>query len=172
LFSPLNKDFKNIKMKYRRLNSNELADLENEFVRFLVANGIDAAHWTRLKTKQPDEAIKMIDIFSDMVFETSLKKVKYLKARSQSDLKLFHCLPNRIELIALEAKPKSSFDFTKDVELRSLFNALADAADDKLTVYKAQKNYEKEREQALFQLMEDGCLICDGHLFEMLNKAF
>jgi Family of unknown function (DUF6495) len=159
-------------MKYRRLNSNELADLEAEFVRFLIANGIDAAHWTRMKAHQTQEALEMIDIFSDMVFETSLKKVKYLKARSTSDLKLFHCSPNQIELIALEAKPKSSFDFTKDVELRTLLSALADAADDKLTVYKAKKNYQKERERALFELMEDGCLICDGHLFEMLNKAF
>jgi Family of unknown function (DUF6495) len=159
-------------MKYRRLNSNELADLESEFVRFLIANGIDAAHWTRMKTQQIQEALKMIDIFSDMVFETSLKKVKYLKARSTSDLKLFHCQPNQIELIALEAKPKSSFDFTKDVELRTLLSALTDAADDKLTVYKAQKNYQNDRERALFELMEDGCLICDGHLFEMLNKAF
>jgi hypothetical protein len=159
-------------MKYRRLNSKELTDLESEFVRFLVANGIDAAHWTRMKSQQTQEALKMIDIFSDMVFETSLKKVKYLKARSKSDLKLFHCSPTQIELIALEAKPKSSFDFTKEVELRTLLSALTDAADDKLTVYKAQKNYQKEREIALFELMEDGCLICDGHLFEMLNKAF
>jgi hypothetical protein len=159
-------------MKYRRLNSQELTDLESEFVRFLVANGIDAVHWTRMKTQQTEDALEMIDIFSDMVFETSLKKIQYLKARSASDLKLFYCAPNQIELIALEAKPKSRFDFTKDVELRTLLNALTDAAEDKLTVYKAQKTYQSDRERALFELLEDGCLICDGHLFEMLNKAF
>ena len=44
-------------------------NLKEDFVDFLVVNGIDAEEWTKLKSNNPDKAQHIIAQFSDVVFE-------------------------------------------------------------------------------------------------------
>ena len=54
-------------MKYTRIPSDELEKLEDEFVNFLVVNGITADDWVAIKENEPMNAAEIVDQFSDVV---------------------------------------------------------------------------------------------------------
>ena len=66
-------------MKYRILNSKELEPLKDDFIKFLSANTVTGEDWAKIKSNKPNEALKLIEIFSDIVWERSLEKIKYLE---------------------------------------------------------------------------------------------
>ncbi len=76
-------------MKYRRLSTDELQELEKEFVHFLVSNGIAADDWVKLKEEENDKAEALIDTFSDVVMEKVLGKVDFLEKREKSSVLFF-----------------------------------------------------------------------------------
>lgn len=152
-------------MKYRRLTTIELEKLENRFVQFLVSNTITSDDWSKIKKDEPDKAEKLIDIFSEMMFETSLKKVEYLKFSEPKDFKVFRCGEDTIKLIGLSANENVPVDFTQPFNTQDLMQYL-----DGLSIYHSEKKYLNNREQELFRMMETGCLITDGHLFGILEK--
>jgi Family of unknown function (DUF6495) len=154
-------------MKYRRLTDIELGKLENRFIQFLVANTITGDDWAKIKVEKPEEASKLIDIFSEMMFETSLKKVEYLKFSEPKDIKIFHCGANSITLMGLTADDKTPVDFTQPFDTKQIMNNI-----DGLSIYRSEKKYTGNREQELFKMMETGCLITDEHLFGMLEKLY
>ena len=67
------------KNNYRRLNTEELASLEKEFIDFLVVNGITAPDWEQMKKDNPENSDQMIELFSEVVFEGIFRKTKFLK---------------------------------------------------------------------------------------------
>ena len=152
-------------MKYRRLTADELQRLENRFVQFLVSNTITADDWVKIKREKPEQAERLIVIFSEMMFETSLKSVQYLKFTEPKDLKVFHCETDKITLIGLTADEKLDIDFTQGIDSQKLMRNL-----EGLSIYQQQKKYKGNREEELFRMMETGCRISDGHLFGILEK--
>lgn len=152
-------------MKYRRLTIEELKNLEQRFIQFLVANTITGADWAKLKTDEPEQASRLIDIFSEMMFETSLKKVQYLKNRETKEIQVFRCDADKIVLMGLVADEKTPVDFTKLVDLKEIMNYT-----EGLSIYRNEKTYDGNREQELFKMMETGSLISDSQLFDLLEK--
>ena len=150
--------------KYRRLNIEELKELEKEFVDFLVLNGIPGADWQKMKTKSPEKADQMIDLFSDVVFEGILRKVKFLDFRSKKMIHTFQCLEEKIILVGMQADENSSADFLDQSYIQT---ALANPPDD-IRVYTTEKKYNKERSRELFDMISNGCVISDGKLFKTL----
>ncbi|MEL7221363.1 MAG: DUF6495 family protein, partial [Bacteroidota bacterium] len=82
-------------MKFRRLTLEELNELEQDFVQFLVANTVTGPDWERIKTEQPDKAESLIELFSDIVFEKIIKGVRYLEFKTMDDIKTFQCLEDK-----------------------------------------------------------------------------
>lgn len=154
-------------MKYRRLTDIELGKLENRFIQFLVANTITGDDWAKIKVEKPEEASKLIDIFSEMMFETSLKKVEYLKFSEPKDIKIFQCGVDAITLMGLTADDKTPVDFTQSFDTKQIMQYI-----DGLSIYRSEKKYVGNREQELFKMMETGCLITDEFLFGMLEKLY
>lgn len=152
-------------MKYRRLSIEELQNLEQRFIQFLVANTITGADWTKIKQKDPEKASRMIDIFSEMMFETTLKKVKYLKSRTAKEIKVFKYDEDKIILMGLVADEKTPVDFNQLVDLKEIMNHT-----EGLSIYRTEKKYDTNREQELFNMMESGSLITDNQLFDLLEK--
>jgi hypothetical protein len=148
--------------KFRRLTIDELEELKDEFINFLTVSGIYADDWQKILKKQPVAADNFIDNFSDLVFEKSLKKIKYLENKSDKDLKLFKCLDDKIQLIGLEVKEGSEFSF------ENAFQSLDDYQMDILK-YKTEKAYRPERSVELYNMMQAGCTDSDGVLFESLS---
>ena len=55
-------------MKYRILSSKELEPLKDDFIRFLSANTVTGEDWAKIKSNKPNEALKLIEIFSVLEF--------------------------------------------------------------------------------------------------------
>ena len=66
-------------MKYRRLSKEQFEELHKEFINFLATQSLTAEEWSKLKLEKPELASKEMDIFSDLVWESVLSKVKYLE---------------------------------------------------------------------------------------------
>lgn len=158
-------------MKYRRLRPEELAELESEFIQFLAANTITGEEWEKIKKETPDKAERLIELFSDIVFEKTLSNIQYLEHKSPRDIKTFHCLPDKIVLNGLRIKGDSALDFTQQTDPHQMLQLLQ-LSGAGLQLYTAEKKYQDSREQELFRLMESGALISrDGALFKTLEAA-
>ncbi len=155
-------------MKYRRLTGEELEELEKEFVRFLATNSIPAGEWERLKSERPKEVERLIQVFSDLVFERTLREVRYLEFKTARDIKTFHCLPDKIVMIGLMIDGDSQLDFTAGQDPSQML-ALLQLSGARLKMYTAEKHYGKERELELFDMLESGARISkDGQLYRTL----
>jgi hypothetical protein len=150
--------------KYRYLSLEELQELEKEFVEYLVLNGITADDWEKLKAEDPEKADKVIELFSDVVFESILRKVEYLEYRTPHEVRTFQCLPDRLVVVGMKAENDPEIDFTDSGFIQSAMENPPSS----LRVYTTEKHYEKPRELALFEMTEAGCIISDGRLFKTL----
>lgn len=156
-------------MKYRRLTNEELAELESEFVRFLVSNTVTGDDWVKIKKENPERAEGLIEIFSDIVFDKTISKVEYLEMKTPKDLKIFKCNKEDIELMGLKVEGNSDLDFTQNISPEEMMAKLQ-SSDAKLQMYSANKKYKDDnRLQEIFQMMQWGSLISDGKLFHLLR---
>lgn len=153
--------------KYRALTTEELQEMEKEFVDFLVINGVTADDWVRLKEEEKDKAEGIVDAFSDMVLETILQQVHYLEIRSSHDLKTFQCGAEGMTLMGLRAPEHLAIDFRDETFLQ---NALLQPPAE-LELYTTTKTYSEPRELEIFKLTEQGCAVTDGKLFKGLSLA-
>jgi len=146
-------------MKYRRLSSEELSELEKEFIDFLIVNGVTADVWVDLKADDKEKADSIIDSFSDVVFEGILRKTQYLDFVTPTSVKSFQCLANEIVLVGLDSEVSSGIDFTKN-DWQSDFSDLK--------IYNSSKQYKNSREEELFNMIQNGASISNGELFKQL----
>lgn len=149
-------------MKYRKLSSVELKELEKEFIDFLIVNGITADVWVDLKEKDVSKAESIMDSFSDVVFEGVFRKVKYLEFVTPTSLKCFQCLETEIVLVGLDSEGSSEIDFTTENWMSNL---------DNVKIYNSSKPYSEVRELELFNMVQKGASISDGTLFKKLCLA-
>lgn len=156
-------------MKYRRLTSAELQDLETEFVQFLVANTVTSEEWVQLKENEPEKAEQLIELFSDVVFEKVISGVEYLEVKSPRDLKTFHCQDDKIVLLGLRINGETQLDFTQNPDPQQMMQQLQ-LSGAKLQLYSAEKGYQPNRNEELFRMMQAGALISkDGFLYKTLE---
>lgn len=150
--------------KYRALDLVELESLEKEFVDFLVLNGIMHDDWIKMKNEDPAAAQKMTELFSDVVWESILRKAKHLDFRSSHSIKCFQCLDEKIVLVGIDSKD-TDMSTEKFAQMKT-----QDYPDD-IEVYTTEKKYAKNREQEIFDMINWGCEISDGQLFKKLCLA-
>ena len=156
-------------MKYRRLSMEELKELEPDFIRFLASNSIAGDDWVKMKENNPEKSNQLIDHFSDLIFERTLKKVEHLEFKTPNDIKLFHCMEDKIVMLGLFVEGHSNLDFTKPTDPKLMIEQLKQSSA-QLKLYQAEKQFSKQREMELFEMMENGCLISKGDLFYTLQK--
>ena len=152
--------------KYRLLNKEELQGLEKEFIDYLVLNGIPAEDWEKMKSDTPNSAQRIVDLFSDVVFEKILRGVKFLEIHEKKAVRSFSCGTEEIEMITMELEEESA-DFTDPAFIsKAMNNPPSD-----LLIYKTDKPYSQERELEIFDMIEKGCLVSNGKLHETLEIA-
>ena len=132
-------------MKYSRIPTDELKELEEEFINFLVMNGITADDWVAIKENEPLNADEIINQFSDVVWESILRSTKYL---------------NKVE-------EQSAYYFKCDAE--TIFLKKVDKLESTAELLSTSKAYNKVRELELFDMIQSGCTISDGADFEALG---
>lgn len=153
-------------MKYKRLPKTELEKLEKEFINFLAVNSITADDWKE-KQATNDESIELlIDDFSDMIYHRVMHKINFIDHRSVSELKVFNTNKEKIILYGLRIND-NSFDLTDGNDLEKIFNGNIPNG---LEVYRMEKQYSKERELEIFEMLERGCCVVDKKLYTFLEK--
>lgn len=153
-------------MKYRQLTKEQFSELHKEFSTFLATQQIDEKEWSIIKSEKPEMAEEELNIFSDVVWEDVLTKVKYLEHISKNQLNLFKC--NSKEILRIYIKIN---DEKRNVLQVEDFNWFKDnPLHDSIEYFKAAKKYTKERNSEIFQLIEMGSQISQGELFNSIFK--
>ncbi len=156
--------------KFRRLRRDELEEVKPQFIKFLSVNGIDAPNWVRIKAEDPRRADALILQFSQIVFSGVIERVEYLIQRKPNDLRTYRTGPEKIEMRGILISGETTVDLT-DTEIapEEIFARLRDdGARPKL--YHAERAYLPiGRDQDIFLRMEEGALIDNGDLFQLLD---
>ena len=156
-------------MKYHRLNADELAVLEPEFIKFLIVNGIDGADWTRIKTNDAAHADEMLDVFSDMILEGTLKNISFLDVVLDKVIYAFQCDQENITLNALELVGDGDFTFRNNFSATTL-SELLDAQLIEVKAFTQQKSYQPDRNTELYKMIQNGMSISNGEWFMAIEK--
>ena len=151
--------------KYRLLTKDELHSLEPDFIKYLVLNGITKEDWVKLKANELEKAEKIMELFSDVVFQKILRNIKYLDFYDIHSIKCFKCEEEQIFLIGMDTKDEN-YDFTTP-------EGVARAQDhppSDLQVYTTSKAYNKDRQLEIFNMLESGCIISEGKIYNSLGE--
>lgn len=98
-------------MKYRRLSQEELAPLNEEFLKYLLVANITPEQWEELKQNNLEACGKHLDVFSDLVFEKILDDIHFVDRILPKRIEVYHFMSKSILMYALEPKED---DFTFD----------------------------------------------------------
>jgi hypothetical protein len=148
-------------MKYARLTKEQFEELHQEFINFLATQSITADEWKKLKIEKPEVAEQELDIFSDLIWEGVLNKVKYLEHISPKQLMLFHVSEAFMELIAIKVD-EESIDITTEYGYKWLQQNLHD---DSVNLYTSTKAITDDRNKDIFVLIQQGSVITKGELY-------
>ena len=158
-------------MKFRRLTNEELAELEKEFVNFLVINTVTAQDWEIMKEANPTQAEEYIEQFSDLVIYKVLKSITYLEHRTEKDLIVFHCLEEAIEMIGVSISGDVDVDFNNEASVASML-LNSSMLDGNVKAFRNTKSYTQDRETEVFEMIQNGCFITDEKLFTTLKTIY
>lgn len=139
----------------------ELSSLEKEFIDFLVINGIVADDWEKLKKEKPQNASALVDSFSDVIYEASMRKVQYLDIVLPREIMSFYCQPDQIVLVGISTTDDVDFTKLDDLTHWSDLNA-------ELEIFTKTKSYSPSRELEIFQMIEKGAKPSDSQLFNSI----
>ncbi|MGO3182153.1 MAG: DUF6495 family protein [Aequorivita sp.] len=153
-------------MKYARLTKEQFEELHQEFINFLATQSITADEWTELKANKPELAEQELDVFSDLIWEGVLKKVKYLEHISPKQLMLFRITDAFMELIAIKIE-SDSVDITTEYGYKWLQQNLHD---DVVNLYTSTKAIKEDRNKDIFALIQQGSVITKGELYNYFSE--
>ncbi len=152
-------------MKYKRLTKEQFEELHKEFTTFLATQSIDKAEWDKIKAEKPEVAEQELDVFSDLIWEGVLTKANYLEHFSKNHIFLFHCQEKFIQSIVLKAL-EPQVDFMAKEGLQWLSDNLFT---DTVEIHLGKKEYQAERNAAIFDLIKEGAILSDGQLYLQIN---
>lgn len=153
-------------MKYKRLTKEQFEALHPEFINFLASQSIDKNEWDTIKSEKPEVAEQELDVFSDLIWEGVLTNANYLEHFSKSHIFLFHCQETLIQSIVLKAL-EPHVDFMQKEGLQWLSDNMFT---DMVEIHLGKKEYQEERNTAIFDLIKQGAILSDGQLFLQINS--
>ncbi len=154
-------------MKYTRLTKQQLEELQPEFITFLATQSITGNEWQEIKQEKPAVAEQELDVFSDLIWEGVLNKVRYLENISAKQMHLFDCAEKEMKLISvkvmnpdIDLTTKIGFDWFKK-NWQSDFVEYLTAS----KAYGTDKNVDK------FGLIHQGAVITKGDLYRWFENV-
>lgn len=153
-------------MRFKRLPLSDLQQLEKEFINFLASSGITADDWKEISKNDATKADELIDLFSDIVFEKVFIGVRYLDFRGKNEFKAFHLMEEEIHLIGIELPIGTDIDFNESAEFNNFFNNIPKGT----KIVSTSKKYVGNREDEIYEMMENGCCVIDKTFFQSLAQ--
>ncbi|MEM9837125.1 MAG: DUF6495 family protein, partial [Bacteroidota bacterium] len=135
-----------------------------------AVNGIDGPEWQKLKEQSPGRADGLLLQFSQMVFTGVIEKLTHLIQRSKRDIRTYHCLQDKIRMNGLLVEGVSDIDLTQTELPAEEMISMIRASGAQVKLYSGERPYrEGDRAQDIFLLMEQGALIADASMFDLLE---
>lgn len=157
-------------MKYRRLTIEELKELEKQFHLFLAAHSIPAMDWQKMKSNEPDKAEKLIDEFSDFIFENVLDKVEFLEYRNKDQIQIVDTRSDRMKMKGIKIVGNKKIDLQEDKPALELKAELMKHGG-KVQMISGEKKFGEDPNMDKFKLMQKGFLITkDPTLYQTLSS--
>ena len=153
-------------MKYKRLTKEQFESLHNEFINFLATQTIDKKEWDTIKIEKPEVAEQELDVFSDLVWEGVLSKTEYLEHFSKNHIFLFQCFDTYVKSIVLKSLVPETNLLTKEGLQWLSDNMFTETIEMKI----GKKEFTEDRNQSLFELIQQGSFLSDGQLFKQVNS--
>ena len=153
-------------MKYKQLTKEQFNELHQEFAQFLATQQIDITEWNGIKKDNPKMAEEELNLFSDVVWEDVLNKTTYLEHFSKQNINLFKCNDKEILRIVVQAS-KPTFNFLDKNDYQWFID---NTNDESIQFFKGKKEFSKERNVELFDLIQKGSVISKGNLYESIYK--
>ncbi|MBY0486922.1 MAG: hypothetical protein K2P85_07050 [Flavobacteriaceae bacterium] len=153
-------------MKYKRLTKEQLEALHQEFANFLASQSIDKKEWDEIKTNKPEVAEKELDIFSDLIWEGVLTNAQFLEHFSKNHIFLFHCQKEFIQSMVIKSLV-TEIDFMTKNGLQWLSDNLFTET---VEMHVGKKEYDGDRNKAIFNLITEGAILSDGQLYIQINS--
>jgi len=152
-------------MKYRNLTYQELIVLKDDFNDFLYDHRYNRFEWRVLLDHDSSLAIDLLRKYSESTFDKVMKGINYLELRTNKMLRVMHCKRNAIVTLGIEVPLHSNIDLLdihtlKNPELKDLKG---------YRCFKTIAPYQVERENEVFQLIENGAYVVDQTSFEHLS---
>ncbi|HLU86891.1 MAG TPA: DUF6495 family protein [Taishania sp.] len=154
-------------MKYRVLTTEELGALEDDLKAFLIVNGIDGSEWEKINQTNPDKAIQLVELFSDLVLDKTYEKIKFLEFRSKNILVVFHVLTKEIISITLTLDNQDLGDFST---IESIHKTFVEHASNIKYQVNTKIGFDN-RNLEVHKLLESGCVLSAEEFWVSLTKA-
>jgi hypothetical protein len=145
----------NTTLKYRKLTLTELEGLREDYIRFLAANSITADDWVKLKNENQEATDKLIELFSDIVWEKILSKIQYVRVVSQTALRVMYFGEDKAHLIQLKLN-SDDFNFTNPETIKQIAEGSIDLLQFDPEMIQGSKTYSTTREYEVFLALEQG----------------
>ncbi len=153
-------------MKYKRLTKEQFESLHQEFANFLATQSIDKKEWDTIKANTPEIAEQELDVFSDLIWEGVLTTSQFLEHFSKNHIFLFHCQEKFIQSIVIKALV-TKVDFMNATGLQWLSDNLFTET---VEMHLGKKEYDGNRNEAIFNLITEGAILSDGQLYIQINS--
>ncbi|WP_395063473.1 DUF6495 family protein [Flavobacterium sp.] len=152
-------------MKYKRLTKEQLEALHQEFANFLASQSIDKKEWDEIKTNKPEVTEQELDVFSDLIWEGVLTNAQFLEHFSKNHIFLFHCQKEFIQSMVIKSLV-TEVDFMTKNGLQWLSDNLFTET---VEMHVGKKQYDGDRNTAIFNLITEGAILSDGQLYIQIN---
>ncbi len=152
-------------MKYKRLTKEQFEELHQEFSNFLATQSIDKKEWDEIKANKSEVAEQELDVFSDLIWEGVLTSAQFLEHFSKNHIFLFHCQEKLVQSIVLKSLVPE-VDFLTKEGLQWLSDNMFT---ENVEMHLGKKEYDEERNLAIFNLITQGAILSDGQLYIQIN---
>lgn len=151
-------------VKYRFLTDEELKGFDEEFKHFLIANGLHAEEWKAMNENNPDKAIEIVGLFSDLILDKVYDKTEHVLHIGEKNMKAFKFFKEKAVLIGVEFKGEGVIPKVNTMKF------IVDNAS-KMLIYGTSKSFtEEKRNQELHFLVKNGAVLSDEKVFDFLVK--
>ena len=152
-------------MKYRILSAEELTALEEEFKQFLIVHGVFGEEWKKMNEENPDEAIELVEIFSDTVLEKVYSGISYLEYRSKELLILLAFSDGLVEQIRIQPKESKEIDLSNWIGLTSAMSSL-----EQLDAFFGKKQLDTSKSEAIHVFVNQGFIPSEESFWEQMKR--
>ena len=151
-------------MKYSRLSKEQFNLLNKEFSNYLATLSIDKLKWNLLK-KNKVNVDKILDDFSDLVWDKVISEKVYLVHFSKKQVFFFLCDLKFIELISISINSEINLK-NKNIWKWITKNIFSENVD----IFYSKKKYLEDRKIEIFELIKMGSIIDSGETYTKIKN--